>query len=290
MEPQNKPGQVTKTPIADYSKFTGVCNVVPVEKSYFRNEPKVHYVSSNLFLDFSFFKRVCDPFNHHFENFEFEYFQSTTNSGNMQCLTEPYPSGSSISNVDSKGIQNLMLDLKEQLTITDGMHKNRSEEMRIQQETVFSEIMNEKNEMILNLELELEDLKVKLKERVDEFEYNYQNEFSMVRKELQQLREILKIKQSQINQLKQELIQATEHIEDLEMEKERTTNKTLPIASINEEELNNHLKIITKALRSKQKLKKFIESVTEWIRNILTILIELLKFIENNHFPAGKLF
>lgn len=156
---------------------------------------------------------------------------------------------------DAKRIRELMQQLKEQLTTTAEIHKNRSDEVRSQQEAAFNELLNEKNAEILKLELQVEELSDKLKGRHDELK----SESLMLKKELHQLKAILNVKNSQNNSLKEALIDAQHNIETLEIQKERALDAAAPIEAVQDEEMNEHLEILSKALRSNKKLIKMIE-------------------------------
>lgn len=164
-----------------------------------------------------------------------------------------------VNEIDSTRINELVEQMKKQLYITDQMHKNRTEEIRIQQETVFGELLNEKNSTILTLQTEVGDLKSKLNERIDEYRKGNHDELLTLKKETHQLKEILKVKQSIINQLRDELNRANDDIESLEMEKQRIISGDLLSDAIHEDEMFDHLKIISKALRSNQNLVNLIE-------------------------------
>lgn len=163
--------------------------------------------------------------------------------------------------MDARRIYELMQQLKEQLTSTAEIHMNRQEEARCQQEAAFNELLNEKNAAIVKLELQVEELSEKLKGRHDELK----SESLMLKKEVHQLKEILKVKSSQIDDLKEALIDAQHNIETLEIQKERALDAVSSIEgseSVQDEDMGEHLTILSKALRSNKKLMKLIEIET----------------------------
>lgn len=184
---------------------------------------------------------------------------STTKSETMLNQIESLTARCIVNEIDANRINELMQKLKEQLQITEQIHQNRAEEMRFQQETVFGELLNEKNSTIVALQMEVGELKVKLKERTDHVKNGHRDELLVLKNELYQLKEILKVKQTQINELKDELIQANDNIESLEIERQ-PNHSAAEVA--NEDEIHDHLKIISKALRSNQKLVNLIEIET----------------------------
>lgn len=160
--------------------------------------------------------------------------------------------------MDAKRIRELMQQLKEQLTTTAEIHKNRTEEVRQQQECTFNELLNEKNADIVKLELQVEELSDKLKRRHDELK----SESLMMKKELHQLKEVLNIKSTQIDRLKDALIDAQHMIETLEIQKERALDAASPMEIVpleNVDEVDEHVEIISKALRSNNRIMKIIE-------------------------------
>lgn len=160
--------------------------------------------------------------------------------------------------MDAKRIQELMQQLKEQLCTRAQIYNNRTEEFRNQQEFSFNELLNEKNTKILKLELQVEELSDKLKRRHDELK----DESLMLKKELHQLKEILKVKESRVERLKEALIDAQHQMETLEIQKERALDAASPMETIKMEEVDEHLEIISKALRSNKRLMKIIEIET----------------------------
>lgn len=164
-----------------------------------------------------------------------------------------------VNEIDCIRINELTQQLKKQMIATDEMHKNRAEEMRVQQEIVFGKLLDEKNSSIIALQSEVAELKGKLKERIDGYKNGKRDVLLMVKKELQQLKEIHKLKLAQITQLKDDLFEANEKIEMLQMEKKQSG---LAIEVAGENEINEHFKIISKALRSNQNLLQLIEIET----------------------------
>lgn len=161
--------------------------------------------------------------------------------------------------MDAKRIRELMQQLKDQLNITAEIHKSRTEEVRQEQESTFNELLKEKNGEIVKLELQVEELSDKLKGRQEELK----SESLMLKKELHQLKAILKVKSSQVDRLKEVLIDAQHHIETLEIQKERALDAASTMETIQEEEeMDEHLEVISKALRSNKKLMKMIEIET----------------------------
>lgn len=160
--------------------------------------------------------------------------------------------------IDAKRIHELMQQLKEQLSTTAEIHKNRSEEIRQQHESTFNELLNEKNAEIVKLELQVEEISEKLKGRHNELK----NESLLMKKQLNQLNEILKVKSSQVDRLKEALIDAQNHIETLEIQKQRALDAASPMEAGQEEEVDDHFEIISKALRSNKKIMKMIEIET----------------------------
>lgn len=189
---------------------------------------------------------------------QFEGANGKTASEKMLNQIETLTARSVVNQIDAKRIHDLMQQLKEQLTTTAAIHKNRTEDVRNQQESTLNGLLSEKNARIVKLELQVDELSDKLKERHDELK----SESLMLKKELHQLKEILKVKSCQVDRLKDELIDAQNKIETLEIQKERAIDAASPMEIVQEEEVNEHLDIISKALRSNQKLMKIIEIET----------------------------
>lgn len=157
---------------------------------------------------------------------------------------------------DVQKIQVLLGQLKELIANSEQQYKRRMKNMKEIQDNAFAELFLEKNEQITKLQLDVEVLKRENAKGTEKMKSS--DELMAAKNEICRLKEILSIRNTEMNQLTYKLVDAQSYIESLEKEK----YGNIKINAGDREEIINHFKTLKKALLSNRTLLKMMQSKT----------------------------
>lgn len=155
---------------------------------------------------------------------------------------------------DAHKIHVLLAQLSELITNAEQEYKRRMKNMKDVQDNAFAELFLEKTEQITQLQLGIEIIKRDNSKEIAKVKSS--DELMSTKSEVCHLKEILSIRNNEINQLTYKLVDAQSYIESLEKENYAKSE----ICDDDEESIRNHFKTVKKALLSNRTLLKMMQS------------------------------
>ena len=154
---------------------------------------------------------------------------------------------------DEQNIQNLLAQLSELIANSEQKYKRRIKSMKDIQDTSFAELFLEKNDEIKELQLNVEMLKRENSKEIAKLKSS--DELMATKNELCRLKEILAVRNNEVNQLSYKLIDAQSYIESLEKQKYAKIEM-----NADDEDIRNDFKTLKKALMSSRTLLKLMQT------------------------------
>lgn len=151
--------------------------------------------------------------------------------------------------------QSLLGRLSKSIATLEQNYMNRLKEMEAKHDSSFSEIFIQKNEEIVKLRLEIDNLS-RLKKVTSP---RKQDELSEAKEEIQRLNGIVQQQKDEINQLLYKVLDAQTFIESLEKANQMSQSIDIPELHQNIQLANEHFKIIKQALLANRRLFKAIQ-------------------------------
>lgn len=156
-------------------------------------------------------------------------------------------------NNDVRNILNLLAQLSELIANTEQNYKRRLKSMKDIQDNSFAELFLEKNNEINELRLNVEMLKQENSKEIAKLKSS--DELMATKNELSRLKEILAVRNNEVNQLTYKLIDAQSYIESLEKQKYAKIKM-----NADDEDIRNDFKTLKKALMSNRTLLKLMQT------------------------------
>lgn len=158
-------------------------------------------------------------------------------------------------NADVQHIQNLLAQLSELIANSEQKYKRRIKSMKEIQDSSFAELFLEKNDQIMELQLNIEMLKRENSKEIAKIKSS--DDLMATKSELCRLKEILAVRNNEVNQLTYKLIDAQSYIESLERQKYANIQ-----VNADDEDIRNDFKTLKKALTSNRTLLKMMQTKT----------------------------
>ncbi|XP_055300446.1 uncharacterized protein LOC129567507 isoform X1 [Sitodiplosis mosellana] len=156
-------------------------------------------------------------------------------------------------NTDVHKIHVLLAQLSEVIATSEQQYKRRMKNMKDVQDNAFAELFLEKNSKITQLQLDIEVLKRENSKEIARVKSS--EELMEAQNEVCHLKEIIAMRNNEINQLTYKLVDAQSYIESLEKEKYARID-----VNADDADIRNHFKTLKKALMSNRTLLKLMQT------------------------------